>query len=166
MGQQEYPVLNGIVPSWADIAVTFANFDGAALDNNDISALSWKDDLDIGVQKVGGRPIARGTGDLKSEASITFAHSGWTKMKKNLADKAPQRGDRFRIGLVGFNILCQYTPPGIDGSPIYKVEILGCRVQGRAFDGKEGAELFQYTVPLNPIEIVEYDEAGRKLVLS
>lgn len=163
---QDYPLLNNIVPSWADIELTFTNFGGAALDNNDLSALNWKDDLEIGNQKVGGLIVARGTGDVKQEASCTFAHSGWTKMKKNLADNAPKRGDRYRIGLVSFNILCQYTPPGVEGSPIYRVEINGCRVMGRAFDGKEGSEIFQYTIPLNPMEIIEFDELGRKLVLA
>jgi hypothetical protein len=165
MGAQDFPLLNGIVPSWADVAITFTALDGPALDNNDLSELSWKDELDIGFQKIGGRIIARGSGDVKQEASCRFAHSGWTKLKKILADMAPQRGDRFLIGLVGFNVLVQYTPPGVDGSPIYKVEINGCRVSGRDFAGKEGSELFSYAIPLNPIEIIEYDELGRKIVL-
>ena len=159
-----YPLLNGIAPSWADVAVTIPIYEGETVELIDFSALDWEDTVEIGEQKgaSGGRVLRRTTGDLKLDAKATLYRSGLRQLCRALAKKAPVRGNQKRITLVGFDILIQHTPPG--ESDIYQCKIKGCRLLGRAWKLAEGMDAEKVEIKLNPIEIVDIID-GEEVVL-
>jgi hypothetical protein len=153
MTNQAYPSLNGIDPSWADISVTATVLGGDLLDMADIAALKWSRKVEVGEKRgaSGGRVISRTTGQASYEASCSLYRSGYRRLLKSLAAKAPTRGNQQLIALVAFDFLIQHTPPG--ETEIYQVKIKGCRFLGDADDMKEGPEADKLEVTLNPIEI-------------
>lgn len=164
MANQAYPSLNDIAPSWADIAATFTVYEGSVLEMIDFAGIKWARKLEPGEQKgaSGGRVMARTSGDVSFEASATLYRSGYRKLLKALIEKAPLRGNQRKIGVVGFDILIQHTPPG--ESEIYQVKIKGCRFLGDSDDMKEGNEADKIEITLNPIEIVNIVD-GEEVVL-
>lgn len=155
MAQQEYPSLNGIVPSWADIKITLPIYDGQSVEETDIAAIKWSDKVDKGVMRgtSGGRKKARTTGQYDADASITFYRSGWRRFRSGLV------AINQKISLVGFDVLIQHTPPG--ESNIYNVKISGCCVIGRSHDMSEGTDPEKVEIPLSVMVI---DEDGATLL--
>src|SRR5690606_3548653 len=140
MAKQEYPSLNGIEPSWADIAVSATVDGGQLIDMADIAAINWSRSVEVGEARgpSGGRVMKRTTGQGSQEASVTFYRSGWRQLQKALAEKAPTRGNQKRIGLVPFDISIQHTPPG--ETEIYHTVIKGCRYVGDSDSNGEGTD--------------------------
>lgn len=159
------PSLNGFAPSWADAAIKFGIYEGSLLEIADIKDISVSDSLTIGVQRApGGRKRKRTTGELDNDASMTLYRAGLRNIASKLADVAPKRdGDIHQIGLVGFDIIVSHTPPG--ESAIFKIEIRGCRLSGRDWKMAEGPDAELVTVALNPMDVIEFDEKGRKIAL-
>lgn len=151
MGQQEFPTINEVEPSWADLAINIPLYSGPTVQTKDIAAIKYNDKVDVGVKRGtnGGRKTGRTTGQLDNDASITFYLNGWKILRTALASK-----DK-RISLVGFDIMVQFTPPG---SPdIISHKIVGCRVVGRTFDLAEGPDPQKIEIPLNIMNIEEED---------
>jgi hypothetical protein len=146
---QEYPTLNEVEPSWADIKLSFPVYGGETVITPDIAAVKWSDKVDVGLVRGtnGGRKSKRTTGQYDCDASVTFYPSGWRTFRKVLAAKNP------KISLVGFDILIQHTPPG--QTEIFTVKIAGCRVTGRSSDMAEGADAEKIEIPVNPMLIEE-----------
>lgn len=161
---QEYPTLNDVAPSWADIQTSFSIYGGSLIELIDYSAINWSDTVEVGAQRgaSGGRVMKRTTGQLSSEASATFYKSGLRKLLKGLAAKAPTRGNQKLVSLVGFDIHIQHSPP--ESTDIFEVKIKGCRLLGRTAAMAEGADADQVEVNLNPIQIVEIID-GEEIVL-
>lgn len=164
MASQAYPSLDGIEPSWADIAVTATVSGGDLLDMADISGIKWSRKVEVGMRKgtSGGRVMARTTGEGSQEASMTLYRSGLRNLIKSLVKNAPTRGNQVLISLVSFDIMIQHTPPG--EVEIYQTKIKGCRYLGDSDDMKEGNEADKIEVTLNPIEIVQIID-GQEVVL-
>ncbi len=158
MIQQSYPSLNGITPSWADIAITFTIGGGLLLPMEAIAALKWSRKVEVGERRgaSGGRVMARTTGQGSQEASGTLYRPGVRQLLKGLSAAASTqgliRGNQVIVSLVSFDITVQHTPPG--EVEIYQTVIKGCRYLGDADDMKEGNEADKLEVTLNPIEIV------------
>jgi hypothetical protein len=155
----DYPILDGVAPSWADIIVR-ATPDGAPLlEIKDIAAINTKTGVEVGEQRgaSGGRVIRRTTGQLSCEASITLYRSGYQKFIRGLKAAAESaglvRGNQILITLVHFGIQVQHTP--INDVEVYEYRIKGCRFLGRDLNGAEGTDADQVEVALNPIEIVD-----------
>lgn len=146
---QDYPSLQDIEPSWADITISFPIYGGNTVVTKDIAAIKWSDKVDVGVTRGtnGGRKTKRTTGLYDCESTVTFYRAGWRAVRDVLVAKNK------RISLVGFDILIQHTPPG--ESRIYNVKIAGCRVLGRAADMSESADADKVEVPVNPMIIEE-----------
>src|SRR6185295_5494479 len=144
---QEYPTLNEVEPSWADLRVSFPVYGGETVVTPDIAAVKWSDKVDVGVVRGtnGGRKTKRTTGQLDNDATITFYRSGWKRFREVLAAKNP------KISLVGFDIIIQSTPPG--STDIHNVKIAGCRVLGRSSDMAEGADPDKIEIAVNPMLI-------------
>jgi len=151
---QEFPTVDGISPSWADIQATFTVTGGDLLQMSDIAGIKWSRKVEVGEQRgtSGGRVMARTTGQVSYEASATLYRSGLRKLQKALVKKAPTRGNEAVIGVVAFDLLVQHTPPG--ETEIYTTKIVGCRYLGDSDDMKEGTESDKVEVTLNPIRIV------------
>lgn len=153
MADQEFPTINGVEPSYADVKFEFGIYSGPLIQTNDIAGFKFSDKVTVGLKKgtSGGRIMARTVGDLESDASIIFYLGGWRKLSRGLAPIAPQK----RISLVAFDILTKFTPPGeID---IYKFKIVGARVIGRSFDIAEGSDAQKVEIPISVIRIEEDD---------
>ena len=161
---QEYPSVDGIAPSWADIQATFTISGGDLLQMSDIAGIKWSRKVEVGEQRgtSGGRVMARTTGQASYEASATLYRSGLRKLIKALVKKADSRGNQKVIGTLAFDILVQHTPPG--ESEIYTTKIKGCRYLGDSDDMKEGNEADKVEVTLNPIEIANIID-GNEVVL-
>lgn len=146
---QEYPTLNDVEPSWADIGLSFPIYGGLTFITKDVAAVKWSDKVEVGIVRGtnGGRKTKRTTGQYDNDASITFYRSGWAAFRRALAEK-----DK-RISLVGFDIIIQHTPPG--SIEIFNVKIAGCRVLGRSSDMAEGADADKIEIPLSPMLIEE-----------
>lgn len=163
MANNDFPILDGIAPSWADITIKCSIYGGALLDVKDIAAINSATTVEVGEQRgTSGRRMKRTTGQSSEEASWTLYRSGYQKLLRNLASVAPARGNQKRVSLVHFDIQVQHTPPGDD--EIYEYIIKGCRLMGRTLNGAEGVDADQVEVALNPIQIVDIID-GEEVVM-
>lgn len=161
----EFPVLDGVAPSWADIMIKASPLaDGSLIDIKDIQAINTGTTVEFGEQRgaSGGRVIKRTTGQVSQEASMTLYRSGYQKLLRALKSLAPKRGNQRAISLVHFNIQVQHTPPG--DTEIYEYRVKGCRIAGRNLNGAEGTDADLVEVPLNPIEIADVID-GEEVVM-
>jgi hypothetical protein len=151
----DFPVLDGICPSWADINVRISPGVGAPLiEIGDISAISSGWTVEVGEQREGGRVIKRTRGSVSNEASMTLYASGYQKLITALMLAAPFNLKAQKlISLVHFTVHVTWTPPGSIQLLEYKLK--GCRILGRTFDSSEGNDAQQIEVPLSPLEIVD-----------
>lgn len=150
----EYPVLDGIAPSWADIAVKATPIGGELIDIKDIKEISTGSSVEVGEQRgaSGGRVMRRTTGSVSYEASMTLYRSGHQKLLRSLMAIAPQRGVQRLVTLVHFQIQIQHTPIGDE--EIYERLIKGCRLMGDSLNMAEGTDADTVEIPLNTIEVV------------
>jgi hypothetical protein len=151
----EFPVLDGVAPSWADVVAKLTGTGITLLEMKDIAAISTTRTLEVGELRgaSGGRVIKRTTGSASYEASVTLYRAGFQKMLRTLMAAAPRRGNQALVSLVHFNIQVQHTPPG--DTEIYERRIKGCRVMGDTLATAEGTDADQVEVPLSVIEVVD-----------
>ncbi len=153
MSAFEFPVIDGVAASWADIAVRISGVGLPLLEIGDISALSSSWTVEVGEQREGGRVIKRTRGSVSYEASMTLYASGFQKLMRGLAAAALLTGNQKAISLVPFSVNIQWTPPGsID---ILQRRIKGCRILGNTQDSSEGTDATQFELPLSPLEVVD-----------
>lgn len=164
----EYPVYDGIPPSWADLIVECAIYDGALFGIKDVAAINTSRSVEVGEKRglSGGRVMGRTTGAQSAEASITFYLDGFTTFCENLATAAEAkglvRGNEVLISLVHFDFLMQWSAPG--SAKIHKRRVLGARVLGDTISPAEGTDAQQVEVPLSVIKIADVVN-GRDVVL-
>lgn len=160
----EYPVLDGIAPSWADITVKATPKGAPLIPMIDIVAIKAGVTVEVGEQRgaSGGRVLKRTLGASKHEASWTLYRSGYQKMLRGLVKVAPKRGNQRLLTGIHFGIQVQHTPPG--DVEIYEYRVKGARVIGRQLDGAEGIEADQVEVPLSVAEIVDMID-GEEVVM-
>lgn len=151
----EFPVLDGIAPSWADIIVRATPAGAPLIEMKEIKSISTGTTVEVGQQRgaSGGRVIKRTTGSKDDEASSTLYRSGYQNLIRNLAAIAPKRGNQRVVSLVHFGIQVQHTPPGV--ADIFEFRIKGCRLLGRTLASEEGNEADTVDVTLNPLEIAD-----------
>ena len=164
MANQEYPILNGVAPSWADISVRISPNGGQLIEMVDIAAINTSRAVEVGLQRgaSGGRVLNRTTGQGTQEASITLYQSGAKQLYRALMQLAPVRGNQRVISLVQFQIHQQWTPLG--SAEIYERIIKGCRVIGDTLNAAEGTDAQQIEVPLSVLEIADIID-GQEVVL-
>lgn len=155
MPSNEFPVLDGIVPSWADIIVKATPVGGALINITDIKSISTGVTVEVGEQRgaSGGRVMKRTTGAVSYEAAATLYRDGYDKLIEELMKIAPKRGNQRLVSLVHFGIQVLHTPPG--SSRIFEYRIKGCRLLGRSIAGEEGTDADTVDLTLNPLEIVD-----------
>lgn len=166
MSAQEFPLLDGFAPSWADVSCTLTPSGAALLDISDIKSIKTTLSLDVGEQRgaSGGRVLAVTAGSSKDEAEMTLYYSGFVKMLNGLRPLAPLvRGNQRRLSLVRFGLIYQFTPPG--STAIYEVRIKGCRYIGRDMAPAEGPDAVTVDVKLNPMQICDVLDNGEEGVL-
>ena len=154
MALNDFPLIDGIVPSWADIGVKATQKGRAIIDVNDIAAVKRSRSVEVGEQKQGGRVVARTTGEVKYEFSWTLYRSGHARLLETLAELAPVRqGNQARISLVPMFVQVQHTPFG--STRIYDWRAKGVRLTGDSMDAGEGSDADKVEVPTSVIEIVD-----------
>src|SRR5690349_10768406 len=161
----EYPVLDGVAPSWADIVVKIAGAETPLIEMADIKSINTSCSIEVGEQRgaSGGRVLKRTTGSSKHEASMVLYYSGFRKLLQNLKEAAPLRGNQRVVGLVHFGIQFQFQPP--NDSAIYEVRIKGCRYLGRDLNPSEGTDAQTVDVKLNPLEVVDMIDGEEVVIL-
>jgi len=150
----DFPVLDGVTPSFADIQVKCTLYPGMPLVMSDIKALDTGGTVDIGEQRSGGRVISRGTGSVSYTGSITLYRSGYNKFLRFASKVAPKRNGKSLLTHVMFDLTVSHTPPVAAGE-IYQFVARGLRIMGRAMNGAEGTDLDVVTLPLSVGEIVD-----------
>lgn len=148
----DYPVYNGIAPSWADVIVRLTGTDVPLLEAKDIVSLDDSSTVEVGETNAGGRVMKTTTGKGKNEASFKLYREGHNRLLRGLLSAAPARGSQKILSLVHFDVEIQFTPPGSD--EIFLKRWKGCRVVGDAESGAEGTDAQQVDVTLHVKEIV------------
>ena len=160
MASQEYPTLNGVEPSWADLdGPSFIIYGGPTIKTPDLKAINWEESLEVGtVRGVGGAKRKRTSGQADSGGGITFLQSGWKAVRDALMAVAIARG-LSGYGKVPFDVVYQYTPPGDDDSPIHKLKIVAARIVKASAKAAEGPDAQEVEAELNVMR-VEQDGAS------
>lgn len=153
----EYPAIDGVAPSWADIQIRLTPEGGSLIKVVDIAAINTGTTIEIGKQRgaSGGRVLKRTTGSADYEASLTLYRSGYQKLLRALGATASTRGNQVIVGLQKFLIQVQHSPPGAEEEEIFQYNLKGCRLMGRSMNGAEGTDPDQVETPLDVIEIVD-----------
>jgi hypothetical protein len=152
----EFPILDGIAPSWADILVRATPAGAPLIDMKEIKSISTGTTVEVGEQRgaSGGRVMKRTTGSKSDEAASTLYRNGYQGLLRNLKAIAPKRTNGQRVvSLVHFGIQVQHTPPGL--SDIFEYRIKGCRLLGRQIASEEGNDADTVDLTLNPLEIAD-----------
>ena len=160
----DFPVFDGIAPSWADFSCKAKGSGTPLLQMKDLKEINTDSQVEIGEQRgaSGGRVMRRTTGSQKLQASWTLYHSGWTQLLRNLKDLAPRRGNQYLVSLVHFDIVYQWTPPG--GSEIFETRVYGARVIGRTLQSAEGTDATELAIPLSISQLSDVVD-GKEFVL-
>ena len=159
----QYPVLNGITPSWADIQVTVEGSDQPLIERFDIAAINSSATVEVGEQRAGGRVIKRTTGSVSCEAAMTLYRPGYMKLLRGLIAAMPTRGAQRLARFAHFNITYQFTPEG--DTEIYERRIKGCFISGSSESAAEGTDASQIEVSLNPLEVVDVIDGEEVIAL-
>lgn len=149
----QYPVYNGVAPSWADISVNVSPDGGSILDLADIQEISTSSAIEVGTVEAGGRVIKRTTGAVKYEASMKLTHEGAVKLCRALAALAPSRGNVKLLRFVHFSVQIQWMPEG--STETFEQRIKGCFYAGKDLSSAKGTDATMVDVKLNPLEIVD-----------
>lgn len=161
---QDYPVIDGIAPSWSDVIIRITPKDAPLIDVKQIKSIKRTRTVTLGEQvgASGGRVIKRTTGAVKLELSAVFYRDGWNEMLEKLALLALTRGNQSALTLVHFGVQVQHTPPG--SSRIFEWRAKGVRILGDAHDHSEGTDADTVDVPMSVIDIVDMVN-GREVVM-
>jgi hypothetical protein len=139
----EYPLLDGIAPSWADISAKIQATGVALFRAKDLKSLNSGSTVEVGVQQRGGRPYQTTFGALSHEAGLTLYMSAALRLKRTLKDAALAQGlvrdgNIAQISLVFFQIDYAFTPPGT--VEIFERRLRGCRLLSDTESYSEGTD--------------------------
>jgi hypothetical protein len=150
----EFPTLNGVAPSWADIeGPSFIIQGGPTIKTPDIAAIKWEESIEVGAVRGtnGGRKTKRTSGQGDCSAGITFYLDGWKIIRDALAAVATLK-NLSGYGKVPFDVVFQYTPPG-DDAAIHTLKIVAARVVKVSGNPQEGADADKIETDLNIMRV-------------
>jgi len=153
MATNEFPIFDGVAPSWADLVCKFQKSGLPLLEMKDIKEINTGATLEIGEQRAGGRVVRRTTGSLSTECSVALYRVGYQKLLRNLKAAAPLVGNQRIISRVVFNIQFQFSID--DEDDVYETRIKGCRLTGRDINTAEGTDALVVPVKLSTIQIAD-----------
>ena len=161
---QDFPVLDGIASSWADINCQASPTGGQLITLKDIAKVTRKRTVSVGEQigASGGRVTKHTTGSVKYELAITFYRDGYNLFIERLAALAPTRGNQKAIRFVTFLFQVHHTPVGSDQILHWKAK--GCFPMGDSLDHAEGDTADQLECSIGCKEIVDVLEDGTEVV--
>lgn len=152
----DFPLFDGVAPSWADLSAKIAKNGARLFEAKDIAAINTGTQVTIGKQRgVGSIIRKRTTGSVAHTASIDFYRDGYDAAMRILAGFAPRRGLQAKVSLVVFDITYQWTPEA--DFRIYETRLKGVRLLGRDLNSTEGDDADQVSVPIDVMQIVDVD---------
>jgi len=127
----EYPLLDGFAPSWADINFKIQAQDVALLTARDVKSVTSGSAVEVGTQLAGGRVKQTTTGAITHEGAFTLYLSGAQIFERSLKEAAIAQGlvrdgGVVQISLVFFQFDYLFTPPNT--TEIWERRLLGCRL--------------------------------------
>jgi len=147
----EYPILDGFAPSWADFTLKIQPSGVALLTARDVKSVNSGATVEVGVQKAGGRPKNTTVGSSSNEGSFTLYLTGAQIFERALKDAAlaagfVRDGGVVQLSLVHFQLDYLFTPPGT--SAIWERRLKGCRLLSDKEAPTEGndATTVDYTI--------------------
>jgi len=161
---QDFPILDGVAPSWADCTLKAKGAATPLLEVKDIASIDSSTTLEIGKMRglSGGKVIRTTTGSSDHEGSLGLYHSGFTNLLDNLGPNMPTRGGKRIYGVCFFDLQQFWTPPG--SNEIFEKQMNGCRILGEALAAAEGTDAQKIDLPMYIAEIV-YVIRGFKYVI-
>jgi hypothetical protein len=157
MANQDFPVINGIVPSWADINVKASPAGAPLITMDQIASVKRGRTVDIGEQEgaSGGRVMQRTSGKQKDTFSWTLYRSGHSALLESLmsSPQAQTRGNQVAIGCVHFGVQVQHTPPG--SVKVFEWRAKGVRLAGDDMESAEGVDPDKVDVPCSVSQVVD-----------
>ncbi len=157
MTPREFPTLNGVAPSWADLeGPKFIIYSGATVAKTvqtaDVAAFKWEESLEVGTVRgtSGGRKMKRTSGQGDCNAGVTFYKDGWKLVRKALQEVADDN-ELPGYGHVVFDVLYQWTPPG--ETDVINLKIVGARAVKSAGSAAEGADADKSEIDLNVMRV-------------
>lgn len=139
----DFPILDGIAPSWADFVIKIQPTGASLLNSKDCKSLSSGSTREIGVQMAGGRVKQTTVGSLTHEGSMTLYLSGAVVFERALKEAAEaagytRDGGVVQIGLVTFQVDYLFTPPGT--TDIWERRLKGCKLLSDSEAPAEGTD--------------------------
>lgn len=161
----DYPIFDGIPPSWADVQITGSAPGSPLISMNEIKAINTGTAVSFGEQQgtSGGRVMKRTTGSQKLTASMTFYRAGWQKFQRSLKPLAKRRGRQVLLATAHFNIAYQLTP--FNDVEIYETRLTGCKLAGRDLNGAEGDDPDTVDVPISVAQIADIVDGDEMVFL-
>jgi hypothetical protein len=161
---EDFPVFDGITPSWADVQITAKSGSGPLIGMSEIKSINTGTAVSFGEQQgtSGGRVMKRTTGSQKLTASMTMYRSGYQKFTRALIPFAKSRGNQVLLATAHFNITYLFTP--FNDVEIYETRLSGCKMAGRDLNAQEGDDPNTVDVPLSVAQIADITD-GKELVM-
>lgn len=159
----DFPVYNGVVPSWADMSCKISGTDIVLFDTRDISAFNTGRAVEVGEQKTPqGEVIGTTTGAPTQTCSLTFYRLGFQRFMRTLMANAPTNGNLARVSLVHWQVDFLHTPP--NSVEIYHRRVKGCRLISDDMNGAEGTDPDKVDLGVHCKKICDVID-GREVVL-
>lgn len=137
MAAPNYPVINGVSHSWADVSI---DLNGEIFVG--VLALNYSSALEPGeVRGTGPEVLAHTRGDATHEGSLELLKADGEAFLAAL-------GDGF--GEVRFTVTASY---GAEGLPVVTDRLIGCRIKNLSQDGAQGTDPSKITLDLAPLSI-------------
>jgi len=139
----EYPLLDGFAPSWADCTLKIQPSGVALVTARDMKSINSGSTVEVGTQMAGGRPRQTTVGAVSHEGSFTLYLTGAQIFERALKDAAVaagyvRDGGVVQLSLVQFQIDYVFTPPGT--TAIFERRMKGCRLLSDAEAPAEGTD--------------------------
>lgn len=160
----EYPVIDGIAPSWSDIIIKISPKGAPLISATQIKSIKRSRKVTVGEQRgaTGGNVIKTTTGVVAYELSAEFYRDGWNEFLEKLVDLAPQRGNQRAISLVHFGVQVQHTPIG--STRILEWRAKGVRTLTDEHAAAEGSEADTVPVTFHAKQIADMIK-GKEVVM-
>lgn len=154
----DYPLLDGFSPSWADAIVKISPDGAPVLRADDIKSINSGSTVEVGIAKAGGRPKSTTVGELSHEASMTLYYTAAVAFERALKNAAvaaglTRNGGVAQLSLVFFSITYMFTPPG--SSEIYERRLKGVRLLSDSDSASEGTDALTVEYKLHVTERVK-----------
>lgn len=131
---EEYPLVNGRAPGWANTKITLSPNGGADFETRDFTGVKFADGHDGELLfGTGSLAVAKLDGQVAPEGSFTMLLPAFVRFQAALAAINPE------IGAVDFDVHVSWSPKtGPAAGRTFDAVMYGCSIKKRSFDGAGG----------------------------